>query len=349
MLATRSRTSALSAAIRLTSWLIPWLVASTSPMACTTSPTWRFMLSKFRTKCWKSWRVLSSTAPEASTSSRSVPVWRWVESTSSSISPVWRPISLVAALTRSARRPTSLATTAKPRPASPARAASTPAFRASNCVCNAMSLISLLISPTDRARSVSWPTTSVKAAISRVMRSTRSLTSDSSASACSAARRFWPDTSAISRAWVDVDADSAAICAPLAASASAARACSCASCAQRPAWNWVRAVFKAISMLDCRTVAIRPRMPARKRYNGHAAGLNDSGRSESVARPWLSRRNNPQMPPNRNVDLAKMAPPCAARIVFYGHPLPGRARPSPTAGPRFLLFCSLPKGAASHP
>ncbi|WZB77443.1 hypothetical protein WJ972_03015 [Achromobacter insuavis] len=209
--------------------------------------------------------------------------------------------------------------------------------------------MSLLMSPTERARPVSCATTSVKAAISRVMRSTRSLTSDSSASACSAARRFCPETWAISRAWVDVEADSAAIWAPLAASASAARACSCASSAQRPAWNWVRAVFRAISMLDCRTVLIRLRMPARKRYSGQAAGLRDKGRSDSVARPRLSRRNNPQIPPNRNMDLAKMAPPCAARIAFCGHPLPGRDAPCLLLRPRFLLLRSLPKGARSHP
>ena len=174
MLPTRSSTSAASAAMRLTSSLMPWLVASTSPIACTTSPTCRFMPSKSCTKRSKSALVRVSTSPEASTSARSVSVWRPVESTSSSISPVCLPMSLVAALTRSARRPTSLATTAKPLPASPALAASTPAFSASNWVCKAMSLISLLMSPTERARTVSCPTTSVKADISRFMRSTRS-------------------------------------------------------------------------------------------------------------------------------------------------------------------------------
>ena len=39
-------TSAASAAMRLTSSLMPWLVASTSPIACTTSPTCRFMPSE---------------------------------------------------------------------------------------------------------------------------------------------------------------------------------------------------------------------------------------------------------------------------------------------------------------
>ncbi|KAG1374636.1 hypothetical protein G6F60_015492 [Rhizopus arrhizus] len=92
-----------------------------------------------------------------------------------------------------------------------------------------MSLICLLMSPTERARPVSCPTTSVNAAISRVMRSTRAFTSDSSARACSAACRLRPETWAISRAWLEVDVDNAAICAPLSASAPAARASSCAN------------------------------------------------------------------------------------------------------------------------
>ncbi len=56
-------------------------------------------------------------------------------------------ISLAAAAERWARARTSLATTAKPRPASPARAASTPAFRASRLVWNAISSITPMIWP----------------------------------------------------------------------------------------------------------------------------------------------------------------------------------------------------------
>ena len=54
-------------------------------------------------------------------------------------------ISLAASADRWARARTSWATTAKPRPASPARAASTPAFRASRLVWKAISSITPMI------------------------------------------------------------------------------------------------------------------------------------------------------------------------------------------------------------
>ena len=65
----------------------------------------------------------------------------------------WRmtsPISLVASTERSASLRTSSATTAKPRPASPARAASMAAFRASRLVWSAIS------SMTSRILPISW-------------------------------------------------------------------------------------------------------------------------------------------------------------------------------------------------
>ena len=54
-------------------------------------------------------------------------------------------ISFAASAERCARARTSEATTAKPLPASPARAASTPAFKASKLVCMAMSSITTMI------------------------------------------------------------------------------------------------------------------------------------------------------------------------------------------------------------
>ena len=54
-------------------------------------------------------------------------------------------ISRAASAERCASARTSMATTAKPRPASPARAASTPALRASRLVWNAISSITPMI------------------------------------------------------------------------------------------------------------------------------------------------------------------------------------------------------------
>ena len=63
------------------------------------------------------------------------------------ISLIWAAISSVALAVWLARLLTSDATTAKPLPASPARAASIVALRARRLVCSAISLIRLTISP----------------------------------------------------------------------------------------------------------------------------------------------------------------------------------------------------------
>ena len=67
-------------------------------------------------------------------------------STRSTLSVISRLISLAASALRPARLRTSLATTAKPRPCSPARAASTAAFRARMLVWKAMPSITLMMS-----------------------------------------------------------------------------------------------------------------------------------------------------------------------------------------------------------
>ncbi|MPN10098.1 hypothetical protein SDC9_157391 [bioreactor metagenome] len=66
-------------------------------------------------------------------------------------------ISLAASALRCARLRTSPATTAKPRPCSPARAASTAAFRARILVWKAMESITPMMSAILRLLSVIWP------------------------------------------------------------------------------------------------------------------------------------------------------------------------------------------------
>jgi hypothetical protein len=68
-------------------------------------------------------------------------------STCSTLRPISVLISLAASALRCARLRTSLATTAKPRPCSPARAASTAAFSARMLVWKAMPSITPMMSP----------------------------------------------------------------------------------------------------------------------------------------------------------------------------------------------------------
>ena len=63
------------------------------------------------------------------------------------MAPIWVPISSVALAVCEASAFTSLATTAKPRPASPARAASIVALSASRLVCSAIAVMSFTTSP----------------------------------------------------------------------------------------------------------------------------------------------------------------------------------------------------------
>src|SRR3546814_2572511 len=84
----------------------------------------------------------------------------WIWSTS------WR-IHSVAAVVSFARSFTSSATTAKPRPAEPARAASIAAFRANRLVCSAMPVITETTSPILALLSPSRATVSLVAAAMR--------------------------------------------------------------------------------------------------------------------------------------------------------------------------------------
>jgi hypothetical protein len=88
---------------------------------------------------------------------------------------IWEPISPVAFAVCAASALTSCATTAKPRPASPARAASIVALRARRLVCSAMAVMSFTTSPMrcaacDRSAirvsvSSAWPTAAVAIAL----------------------------------------------------------------------------------------------------------------------------------------------------------------------------------------
>jgi hypothetical protein len=99
----------------------------------------------------------SPTSLPASTASIARRVWAWTSSTSA-------PTAAVARADSSASLRTSSATTAKPRPCSPARAASMAALRASRLVCLAMpAMVSTMVpissdfAPSSRIVSVAWP------------------------------------------------------------------------------------------------------------------------------------------------------------------------------------------------
>ena len=99
-------------------------------------------------------RLISDTLPTILASNLPVSATSLTPLSTSVLEAEIRPlISLAAPAERCASARTSEATTAKPRPASPARAASTPAFKARRLVWNAISSITPMIWPI-------WPTTS---------------------------------------------------------------------------------------------------------------------------------------------------------------------------------------------
>ena len=131
-----------------------WVTLSISEMAAWTWST--------PVVCWVPTAAISRTrsealATEAAISPRVSATRREVTSPSLvcwTDSRMSASVLLDASLARSARERTSSATTAKPRPASPARAASTAALRASRLVWKAISLMSLMICevPSEEAR-----------------------------------------------------------------------------------------------------------------------------------------------------------------------------------------------------
>ena len=99
--------------------------------------------------------IRAAMVPIAATAS---PVEVWMR-------PIWSPISWVARVVWLASCFTSAATTAKPRPDSPARAASMVAFSASRLVCPAISEMIETTSPIlPAARLSSWTREAVRAA-----------------------------------------------------------------------------------------------------------------------------------------------------------------------------------------
>ena len=133
------------------------------------------------------WLICSIVAPMPWIASTALLVVDWM-------APIWPAISSVAVAVCPARFFTSVATTAKPLPASPARAASMVAFRASRFVCRAIEVM----------RSSTLPIFSPAAAWSRTVASVRF--------ACSTARAAISAHCAtrLAISWSDADSSSLA-------------------------------------------------------------------------------------------------------------------------------------------
>ena len=134
----------------------------------------------------------------------------WLEVVTSAL------ISLAASAERWARARTSDATTAKPRPTSPARAASTPAFSAKRLVWKAISSITPMIWPIWRDDSSMWVTDSIARATTSPDRSTWVFAS-------ATVRRAWLAPSAVSRTRAVTSPKAAAACSSPAACCSVRR------------------------------------------------------------------------------------------------------------------------------
>ncbi len=155
-------------------------------------------------------------------------------------------ISLAASAERWARARTSEATTAKPRPASPARAASTPAFSARRLVWKAISSITLMIWLISLADCSMRPMAPTASRTTWPERSASPLATDTTDWA-------WLAPSAVRRTVAVIWSSAAAVSSRLAACCSVRRDRSSAACEISPAPERMPWVLWAITfMVSCR-------------------------------------------------------------------------------------------------
>src|SRR4051812_29568437 len=132
-------------------WLAPWLTSAMVPATWVVPAAVRWMLPEISCVAAPCCSIAAEIAVVISEILPMVDEIILIDPTASWVAvcmpAIWMPISSVAFAVCAASALTSCATTANPRPASPARAASIVALSASRLVCSATEVISLITSP----------------------------------------------------------------------------------------------------------------------------------------------------------------------------------------------------------